>query len=275
MEYMEEKLENLRVRLKKTGRVAVAFSGGVDSAFLLKVAADTLGRENVLAVTASFPVVPGREQREAKEFCRENKIRQIVCQWEELPKEIFENNPTNRCYLCKRELLTRLIALAESEGFDVVAEGSNMDDMGDYRPGYVAVQELGVISPLRQAQLYKAEIRGLSRKMGLPTWDKPSFACLASRFVYGEVIDKRRLSMVEQAEQCLMDLGFRQFRVRIHGPGKDTIARIEVLPEEFERLMEPDNRKNIYETLKKLGFAYVTMDLGGYRTGSMNETMEK
>ena len=150
-----------------------------------------------------------------------------------------------------------------------------MDDNGDYRPGLMAVKELGIKSPLRYAELYKEEIRELSKELKLPTWDKPSFACLASRFVYGETISEERLHMVDQAEQLLLDMGFRQVRVRIHGQEKGTIARIEVLPEEFSRLLEPANREKIYHTLQKIGFSYITMDLMGYRMGSMNETLDK
>ena len=183
----------------------------------------------------------------------------------------FCQNPKNRCYLCKRELFEKIGQIAEKEGLAAIAEGSNLDDNGDYRPGLQAVAELGIKSPLRACNLDKQDIRVLSKMLGLPTWEKQSFACLSSRFVYGETISKEKLSMVDQAEQLLLDLGFHQVRVRIHG----SIARIEILPAEFERILQEDNREKIYTTLKELGFSYVTLELLGYRTGSMNETLKK
>ena len=254
--------------------MAVAFSSGVDSTFLLKAALDTLGRENVIAVTASSCSFPKRELNEAKEFCEKNQIRHIVCQSEELDIEGFRNNPKNRCYLCKHELFEKILAIAEEHQIKAVAEGSNMDDNGDYRPGLVAVKELEIKSPLRYAKLYKEEIRELSKELGLPTWNKQSFACLSSRFVYGETISEEKLGMVDAAEQLLLDLGFHQVRVRIHGNESGLIARIEIMPEEFPRLIEEKTRTQIYAYLKKLGFSYVTLDLQGYRTGSMNETID-
>ena len=209
--------------------------------------------------------------KEATEFCKENGVRHIICKSEELDIDGFRQNPKNRCYLCKHELFEKIWQIAKENGMNAVAEGSNMDDNGDYRPGLIAVKELGVSSPLRQAELYKEEIRELSKEMGLPTWDKQSFACLSSRFVYGETISEEKLGMVDKAEQLLLDMGFHQIRVRIHG----NIARIEVLPEEIERLVEEENRTRIAKQLKEYGFDYVTLDLLGYRTGSMNETLTK
>ena len=205
----------------------------------------------------------------AKTFCDERGIRHVVVRSEELEIEGFRHNPKNRCYLCKHELFEKIWDIARSEGLNAVAEGSNTDDNGDYRPGLVAVRELGVLSPLRHVGLSKAEIRELSKELGLPTWDKQSFACLSSRFVYGETISEERLSMVDRAEQLLLDLGFRQVRVRIHGQ----LARIEVDPAEFEKLLS--EREKVTASFKDYGFSYVTMDLTGYRTGSMNETLEK
>lgn len=270
MDNMNEKKVRLEEYLKELGSVAVAFSSGVDSTFLLKVAKDVLG-DKAVAITASSCSFPKREQDEAKAFCEKEGIRQIVVVSEELTIDGFRDNPTNRCYLCKHELFSKMLDAAKENGLSYIVEGSNVDDNGDYRPGLQAVAELGIKSPLRYADLTKAEIRLLSKEMGLPTWDKPSFACLASRFVYGETITEEKLSMVDKAEQLLLDLGFRQVRVRIHGD----IARIEVLPEELHGLLEEDIRSRVTGTFKELGFSYVTMDLTGYRTGSMNETILK
>lgn len=261
---IHQKLENLKSYLRSLKSVAVAFSSGVDSTFLLKVAHDTLGNK-AIAVTATSCSFPKREADEASEFCKKNGIKQIVVKSEELEIPEFRHNPKNRCYLCKHELFTKIIALAKQNGIENVCEGSNMDDNGDYRPGLQAVAELGVKSPLRHAKLYKAEIRELSKEMNLPTWQKQSFACLSSRFVYGEEINEKKLGMVDKAEQFLLDKGFNQLRVRIHGPN---LARIEVLPNEMEKLFSI--REEVAAKFKEIGFAYITMDLQGYRTGSMN-----
>ena len=265
---MSDKQEKLEKLLESYKRVAVAFSSGVDSTYLLKMAQKVLG-ENVIAVTASSCSFPKRELEEAKTFCRENGIRHIVVESEELDIDGFRQNPKNRCYLCKHELFEKILSIAKENGIETVVEASNTDDDGDYRPGLVAVKELGIESPLRRVGLSKKEIREYSKELGLPTWNKQSFACLSSRFVYGETISEEKLAMVDQAEQLLLDMGFHQLRVRIH----DKLARIEVHPSEFEKIMQEENRTKIFHELKQYGFTYVTLDLQGYRTGSMNETL--
>lgn len=262
------KYTELKNYLRSLESVAVAFSSGVDSTFLLYAAKEALG-DQVLAVTASSCSFPVRELNEAKAFCEEHGIKQEVVKSEELAIEGFSHNPKNRCYLCKHELFEKIRNIADRAGIKEVVEGSNLDDNGDYRPGLMAVAELGVKSPLRQIGFSKEQIRILSKYLGLPTWNKQSFACLSSRFPYGEEITEKKLGMVDQAEQLLLDLGFHQLRVRIH----DTIARIELEPSEFDRFMQEQVRLQVYRKFKKIGFTYVTLDVLGYRTGSMNETL--
>ena len=268
-EQLRKKYDRLLNYIKELGSLAVAFSGGVDSTLLVYAAHEALG-DKALAITARSSTFPDRERNEAIDFCKEHGIRHRILDSEELDIAGFRENPENRCYFCKKELFTKIKELAAANGCEFVAEGSNMDDLSDYRPGLQAVEELQVTSPLRTAGLTKQEIRDLSREFGLATWDKPSFACLASRFVYGEEITADKLYMVGQAEQLLLDLGFRQMRVRMHG--KD-LARIEVMPEDIERIAQPEIRKQIVEQFRGYGFTYVCMDLQGYRTGAMNETL--
>ena len=262
------KYEELKKHLGSFGKVAVAFSSGVDSTFLLYAAKEALG-DNVLALTASSCSFPVRELKETKAFCEEHGIRQIIVESEELSIEGFSHNPKNRCYLCKRELFQKFRDVAEREGIKEIVEGSNLDDNGDYRPGLMAVAELGIQSPLRTIGFTNNEIRMMSKHLGLPTWEKQSFACLSSRFPYGEEITEKKLGMVDKAEQYLLDMGFHQLRVRIHG----NVARIELDPSEFGKFMEEDVRTKVYDMFKQTGFAYVALDIKGYRTGSMNETL--
>lgn len=261
-----DKYSVLKEYLASLGSVAIAFSGGVDSTFLLRTAHDVLG-EKAIALTLSSPFMPKRELQEAESLCRTIGAQQILVPVDVLAIDGVVDNPPNRCYYCKRGMFSALLATALAQGITHVAEGSNMDDLGDYRPGLQAVKELEILSPLRHAGLTKAEIRALSRELGLPTWEKPSYACLASRFVYGERITPEKLLMVERAEELLMSLGFRQMRVRLHG----NMARIELMPEDFGKMLEL--REKVYDELKGYGFSYVALDLRGYKTGSMNDPL--
>ena len=262
----EQKLKQLQSILTDWGKVAVAFSGGTDSAFLLKAAHDLLG-DNVVALTAVSCTLPQREREDAQAFCQREGVRQVLVDPHELDLAEFRSNPPDRCYYCKRGTFSLFRKTAEELGFAIVADGSNADDAGDYRPGMRAAAELGVQSPLRDAGLTKADIRELSRRWGLPTWDKPSAACLASRVAYGEEITAEKMRRVDEAEAFLQDLGFRQARLRVHGD----LARIEISPDAFSTLLSC--REEVTAKCKARGFSYVTMDLTGYRTGSMNETL--
>ena len=265
---LEEKYQSLLDKQRGYGSLAVAFSGGVDSCFLLKAAQEALG-ERVLALTVISDFVPMREREEAMAFCQRQGIRHELVYAEVLEIPGVNENPPDRCYLCKRALFETMKNKTAARGFSHLAEGSNLDDEGDYRPGMRAIRELGILSPLRETQLSKAEIRQLSQRLGLESWKKPSFACLASRFVYGERLTVEKLQRVECAEEHLRSLGFTQYRVRVHG----NTARIELLPEELPRMMDEKLRLEAHETLKHLGFSYVTLDLAGFRSGSMNDTL--
>ncbi|GAW91020.1 ATP-dependent sacrificial sulfur transferase LarE [Calderihabitans maritimus] len=264
----EHKLEKLKNILSEMGGVVIAFSGGVDSTFLTKVAHEVLG-DKALAVTATSETYPQHELEEAKRLAGSLGVRHLIIRSEELEVPGFADNPPDRCYHCKKELFSKLKQVAEEQGLAYIIDGSNADDIHDYRPGMKAIRELGVRSPLREAGLTKEEIRELSRAMNLPTWNKPSFACLSSRFPYGDKITREKLRMVGEAENYLRQLGLEQLRVRHHGQ----IARIEVKPDAFPLILK--EAPNIVSKLKGLGYNYVTLDLEGYRTGSMNEVLKE
>lgn len=264
-----KKLDALIHDLKSLESLAVAFSGGADSAFLLKVARDVLGK-NVLAVTARSAFFPEREFAAAAEFARVHRVPHRVILANALDIEGFSENPPDRCYRCKSALFRKIAAVAGESSLSHVADGSNFDDLDDHRPGARAARELGIASPLQEAKMTKQDIRFLSREMSLPTWDKPADACLATRIPYGQKITPEKLLAVERAEQFLLDAGFRQVRVRHHG---DT-ARIEVAVEERSLFLEGDLMEKVDAAFKKIGFTYAALDLRGYRTGSMNEVMK-
>lgn len=268
---MSAKVKKLQKILKGMKRVLVAYSGGVDSTFLLKVALDALGRENVLAVIAMSGSFPIREFTCAKKTAREIGCRYMVITTNELDSKSYKKNPINRCYYCKKELFSKLLAIAREKGLKYVLDGTNFDDLKDMRYGAMASKELNIKSPLLAAGIGKKDIRRFSRALGLDTWDKPSFACLSSRFPYGTAITKRKLRVVERAEDFLKDLGFRQVRVRFHGK----IARIELYRNDIKKIFQEDIRTAVDNRLKQLGFDYVAVDLRGYRTGSMNEPVIK
>ena len=265
MEELLSKQERLVGVLRDMRRVAVAYSGGLDSSYLLKVAHDTLGG-GALAVTVRTAATPYQEYEQAQAFCTSRGIAFLTADMDIFTIDGFASNPSDRCFLCKKKMMQSIIGLARVRGFSSVADGSNTDDERDYRPGQAALDQLGIVSPLREAGLAKPEIRELSRRLELPTWDKPPMACLVTRIPYGQRITAERLARIRKAESCLLAMGLGQVRVRDHG---DT-ARIETDGNGIRILLEPDARACVNDKLKMLGYAFVSVDLQGYRTGSMD-----
>ncbi len=270
MEESLKKLRTLKENLASLGSAVVAYSGGVDSAFLLKMALESLGSENSLAVTAVSETYPKKELETAEKLACEIGARLVKIKTEELSRPEFYLNPPERCYSCKFELFSRLEALRQKENLNFVIDGSNADDLSDYRPGAKAALDFNVRSPLQEAGLTKEDIRALSKKAGLPTWDKPALACLASRIPYGERITSEKLKSIDSAESFLRESGIKNIRVRHHG----SLARIETDKSSMALFLNPEFREKTVQNLKAAGFKYITLDIEGYRTGSMNEELE-
>ncbi|MBR4513464.1 MAG: ATP-dependent sacrificial sulfur transferase LarE [Lachnospiraceae bacterium] len=265
------KYDKLKSIISKYETAAVAFSGGVDSTFLLKAAHDAL-KERAVAFIARFCFVPEKEYEEAVAFAESLGIKCMTVEPEVTNDTDIMSNPVDRCYICKKKLFGRFTELAKELGINVVIEGSNLDDTGDYRPGMKALSELGIKSPLIEAGFTKQEIRDYSKQLALPTWSKPSAACLASRIPYGEQITESKLRMVETAEDYLHSLGFTQLRVRLHG---GNLARIELMPDEVDRFMSVETRSTVYDKLRLIGFTYITLDIHGFKSGSLNEVIKE
>lgn len=265
---LSAKLESLESILRDMGSVLIAYSGGADSSFLLNVASNVLG-DRVVAITARSETYPPGELDEARKNAAMIGVRQVFINTKELDDEHFASNPPERCFYCKSELFSKLVDLAEQHAMKYVADGSNVDDLSDFRPGMEAAAKLAIRSPLKEAGFTKQDIRTLSREMGLPTWDKPPQPCLSTRFPYGATITREKLATVGRAEEFLAELGLRQFRVRVHGD----IARIEVPKEDMPLFLDDSVSKKVVERFKALGYTYITLDIQGYRMGSMNEPL--
>lgn len=267
---IEDKENQLRRYLRDLGSLAIAYSGGVDSTYLLKVACEELG-DQALAVTATSTTYPQRERDKSQEMAITMGARQVFIESKETDIPEFRDNPPDRCYFCKRELFQKIAQVAQEEGLRHLADGTNLDDLQDHRPGMKALRELQVLSPLRECGFTKADIRERSRLLGLPTWNQPAFACLSSRFPYGVAITPEALEKIDRAETALYRMGFKVIRVRHHGE----VARLEVGPNEIHRLLDDQTRRQTVEALKQAGYTYVALDLEGYRTGSMNEILSR
>jgi uncharacterized protein len=263
------KEDRLRRLFREMGSALVAFSGGVDSSYVAYVAAQELGNK-ALCVTGESPSLPAYQREETADLAKKFHLRREIIQTNELEDSNYSANRPNRCYFCKDELYTKLGALAQTRGFEFIVDGSTTDDINDYRPGRAAASEHGVRSPLIEAEISKAEVRELSRRAGLPTWNKPASPCLSSRIAYGIPVTVERLSTIDRGEQILRDFGFRQFRVRHH----DKLVRLEIAPSEMERALQPEMIKQLADRFRGLGFKYVTLDLHGYRSGAMNEILD-
>lgn len=266
---MEKKIEKLKKHLKRLKKVIVAYSGGVDSSFLLKVAVDALGKNNIIAVCGISPTYTEEERKFAKNFCKKLGIKLIEVKTEEFKDKNFINNPPDRCFLCKKELFGKIEEIRKKFNFFYIVDGTNKDDESDYRPGEKAKKIYNILSPLKECGMRKDEIREMSKKLNLPTWNKPQMACLASRIPYGEKITKEKLERIKKGEKFLYSLGFKIIRIRDY----NELAKIEVDKEEIEKVIRFKDK--IIKRLKKVGYKYITLDLEGYRTGSMNEILRK